>query len=154
MGGAVTLVKGDTVYLSGPMTGYVNHNEDLFMDAARHLRAKGLQVIVPHELDQGEGVDVEGLGWNVDDELYEKLLARDCGVLDHVDAVVFLPGYAASGGSGREGRRAMELGLPLYLLQHDPYDRDDHGWWPLLRIEYAWYNMVSTTERMRRVASV
>jgi hypothetical protein len=74
--------------------------------------------------------------------------------VDECEAIVFLPGWKHSGGVGREGRRAIELGLRLYLLEGDPYDRpgSEDAWWPLLRIDTQFFLENSTTERVKQHA--
>lgn len=104
------------LYLSGPMTGYPDHNKALFADAAHWLRTWGdHKVISPAELDHNAGVDLDGTGWEVDDEQYEQFIDRDLDHLAQAEGIVFLPGWSRSGGAGREGEHALELGMKLYL---------------------------------------
>lgn len=107
------------VYVSGPMTGYKDHNKAAFEAAAEELRAMGHTPTTPVELDHADNVAIDGDGWNVPDEEYEQLLARDVAPLtsDNYDAVVFIEGWQWSGGAGREGRKAIREGLRLYVLR-------------------------------------
>lgn len=140
------LTKGHTVYLSGPMTGQPNNNEALFDAAQAHCEAKGLKVISPVELGRRDGEKLEGNGWDASDDEYEGFLARD---MDHVaaaDAIVFLKGWSFSGGAGREGRHAIELGMPLYILDRDEASGE---WFPFLRIPASFFLSNSRIERLR-----
>ena len=144
---AMTLDPGQSVYISGPMTGMPDNNKELFARAAKHLRDRGLVVISPAE--QPDEV-LDGDGWSSDDDEYEGFLARDKGLVEQVDAIVFLKGWERSGGAGREGRWAIEAGHPLYILMEDPYERPGHGFYPLLRIDPRYFERHSTTERLRK----
>lgn len=133
-------------YLSGPMTGKKDHNKPLFDEAAGVLRERypDAKVISPVELDADEDLDITGDGWAVGDEQYEELLARDVAAVDRCTDIVFLKGWSFSGGAGREGRRAIERGIRMYVL-----DRDNSHWFPLLRIHPQFFLAQSTTERKR-----
>jgi nucleoside 2-deoxyribosyltransferase len=105
------------VYISGPMTGQPNNNKALFDEAAKALRKIGYDVVSPVELDPEEVL--EGDGFTATDEEYEAYLERDLDVVAGVDAVVMIPGWSKSGGAGREGERAVELGKPLFMWNPD-----------------------------------
>jgi len=141
------LKQGHVVYLSGPMTGYPDHNKPLF-DAAKALcESKGLVVISPADLDEAEGVKLEGTnGWEYSDEEVEGFLERDFDGVAKADAIVFLKGWSFSGGAGREGRHAIDLGKALYILDRDPHDGE---WFPFLRITESYFLEHSRTERLR-----
>lgn len=48
----MTLLKGKTVYILGPMTGYKDDNRPAFREAAAKLRSMGYEVTSPDELDR------------------------------------------------------------------------------------------------------
>ena len=130
-----------TLYVSGPMTGKPDHNRGAFESAARDLRARGYDVVSPHELDHNMGVDLGSEdGFDVSDADYEMFMARDLAKLEECDGVVFLDGWSLSGGAGREGLRALELGIQLYLYREER---------PLLRLPEWLFNEYVTTERRR-----
>lgn len=103
------------LYLSGPMTGYPDHNKAMFHEAAVALRGQGHDVISPAELDNSAGIDLRGTGWEVDDDQYQAFLKRDLTHVEDADGIVFLPGWSRSGGAGREGEHASNMGLLLFL---------------------------------------
>ena len=103
------------LYIAGPMTGRPNHNREAFERAAARLRAYGHEVLSPVEFDHNTGIEVDGDGWNVDDDLYEELLQRDFELIDRAEGVALLDGWERSGGVGREGTFAVALRKPLFL---------------------------------------
>jgi hypothetical protein len=99
-----------TYYLAGPMTGYPQFNFPAFESACKALREQGYNVISPHELDPDE-VKEEALA-SPDGKLYDgkiaghtfgDLLSKDVKVVaDHVQGIIFLPGWHASKGARLE----------------------------------------------------
>jgi hypothetical protein len=140
------LKEGDIVYLSGPMTGQPDNNQALFDAAQAALEERGLRVINPCELGRIDGEKLDGDGWDATDEEYNGFLKRDMSYVAQADAIAFLKGWSFSGGAGREGREAIELGKPLYILMQD---ESLGGWFPLLRINNQYFLENSTTERLR-----
>lgn len=130
------------LYLSGPMTGYPNHNAEAFAEAARAVAALGHEPVNPAELDHQASVETAGDGWNIDDTTYDELVKRDLEHLADVDGVVFLPGWEKSGGAGREGLRALTLGKALYRW-HPAFPRE------LDELDPAYFIEFHTTERLR-----
>ena len=104
------------VYLSGPMTGYPNHNREAFDAAEAAIVKMGHKAVNPATLDHNAGIDLTGTGWEASDEEYEGFLARDLQHLadPHISAIVFLPGWTKSGGAGREGFAALKLKLRMF----------------------------------------
>lgn len=94
------------VYLTGPMTGYPEFNYPAFGEAAVALRAAGVEVISPHEVNPADGEEHEWAWY----------LRRDIVALVDCDAVVRLPGSDASKGSRLECYIAAALGMPSYEL--------------------------------------
>lgn len=104
------------VYISGPMTGYPNHNREAFDECEAAIVKMGHTAVNPATLDHNAGIDLSGTGWEASDEEYEGFLERD---LEHladprISAVVFLPGWTKSGGAGREGFAALKLRKRLF----------------------------------------
>ncbi|SIS84094.1 DUF4406 domain-containing protein [Alicyclobacillus vulcanalis] len=91
------------VYLSGPMTGLPQGNRPAFLEAARALRAHGIQVLNPAEFG------------SADDDWYAAM-RRDLRMLMDADAVVTLPGWERSRGARLEVYVASQLNMPVYTL--------------------------------------
>lgn len=91
------------VYVSGPMTGYPEHNYPAFKAAAKKLREAGFETLDPSENYDGK----DGLPRAA----YFRLDAEN--VL-RADAVVVLPNWQDSRGARLEVMLANELGLPVY----------------------------------------
>lgn len=104
------------VYISGPMTGYVNHNREAFDACEEALKKLGHSAVNPATLDHNAGIDLTGTGWEASDEEYAMFLERDLGELadPRISAVVFLPGWTKSGGAGREGFAALKMKKRLF----------------------------------------
>lgn len=94
-------------YLCGPMSGIPHYNIPAFDAAARALRAKGLTIVSPAELDaphireaclqSRDGKDVTGHGsWG-------DFLARDVKLVsDGIHGLILLPGWERSRGARLE----------------------------------------------------
>lgn len=135
-------------YVSGGMTGWENYNRAAFEDAAMWLKGLGHTVTTPVDLDTESGVDlVTADGFKMQDEEYESVLARDLDLVsaNNFDAVVFVRGWSASGGAGREGRQAIAQGLRLFLL----VERVRHGK-DLIEVTPEWFLENTRTERLRQ----
>lgn len=134
-------------YVSGGMTGWPNNNEEAFDEAAAWLRGLGHTVITPVDLGREDGEHLEGDGFTASDEEYEGFLDRDLDLIDahNIDAVVFVRGWSFSGGAGREGRKAIEQSLRLYLL----IERVRHGK-DLIEVTPEWFLANTRTARLRR----
>ena len=92
----------------------------------RRLLLAAFAAVAAHPASQAgaqwieNGVPLEGDGWTSTDEEYEGFMKRD--LEEHVpavDAVVMLPGWSKSGGAGREGEKALELGKPMFMWNPD-----------------------------------
>lgn len=105
------------IYLSGPMTGRPQHNFPEFRRYAAMLREDGHTVVSPAEMEgEAKFGDESQIGWEVDDALYEQMLARDHDAQADTEAIAFIPGWQNSGGAGREGLHALELGHAMYIV--------------------------------------
>lgn len=87
------------VYVAGPMTGYPEMNFPAFHDAAARLRALGLEVFNPAELNLG------------DDPAWEDCMRADLRQMMHCNAICMLPGWEASRGATLEHHIATTLGF-------------------------------------------
>jgi Asp-tRNA(Asn)/Glu-tRNA(Gln) amidotransferase A subunit family amidase len=93
------------IYISGPMTGLPNHNEEAFTDAAAALRKKGHIVFNPAENDDGS----RDKSW----AFYMRLDVRSVSLADYM---VILPGWENSKGAQLEIAIAERLEIPIYHL--------------------------------------
>jgi hypothetical protein len=100
-------VEHETLYISGPMTGYVDFNRPLFLSITNHLRDAGLQVLSPHELT--EGVQTPDLPW-------QYYMSRAVAMQMGSSAWVGLPGWTRSKGAKREFDLAVDLQHRLFLV--------------------------------------
>jgi hypothetical protein len=127
-------VAGLSCYIAGPMTGIAEFNFPAFDQAAADLRAEGMTVISPAELDRADGFDEKGCtGFEVLTDAQRQRFARnDIDALLQVDAIVLLPGWQDSTGAMNEAKVASWLGL-LALEYH----RSEHAGWSLHTVELA-----------------
>lgn len=97
-------------YLAGPMTGIPQFNFPMFEAATRDLRARGYEIITPHELDS-DTIKTEAMASNdgklhdgkVGGETWGDLLSRDVKVVaDEVKGIILLPGWPKSKGARLE----------------------------------------------------
>ncbi len=107
---------GGFVYVSGPMTGIERFNHPAFEYVSQKLRARGLVVVSPHELDRELASDKKPPS-------YGDYLGNDVRtLLDGVDgrsfeAIYLLPGWTRSGGSRLEAFVALERGVAFYRCE-------------------------------------
>lgn len=118
----MTSMSEETVYVAGPMSGLPLFNFPAFTAATASLRAKGLSVISPHELDSPaikaaavaspDGALVDG---KVGGETWGQILARDVQIVaDRVNAIAFLPGWQGSRGAKLEATVGILCGHKFY----------------------------------------
>lgn len=108
------LVVVTSVYLSGPMTGIDEYNFPAFREATAAIRAKGIAVHSPHEMDEDEGYTApQGPTPVTYTSKYFRFLQRDVELIGSgkVDAGVFLPGWQASRGARIEYNLIRDLAL-------------------------------------------
>lgn len=94
------------IYIAGPMTGLPESNYPAFNAAAQRLRAAGHVVHNPAE----NPVPACGTWLG-----YMRMSLKQ---IAEVDALVLLPDWMHSKGAMIERRLGMELGMPIYLIQH------------------------------------
>lgn len=89
------------IYISGPMSGYEDHNRDAFYEAERALNRLGAYYVVnPHTLHGG-----------VEDKSRASYMRADLAELDTCEYIYMLPGWECSRGARCEWMVAYELGL-------------------------------------------
>lgn len=95
-------------YLSGPMSGYPDHNYPAFEAACKDLRSMGMKVASPHEFT----TDEKPGDWE-----YLDYINRDLEIIEkHCQGVILLPDWAGSKGVVQhELPLAQKLNLPVYL---------------------------------------
>ena len=93
------------IYLSGPMTGLPDLNFPAFNAAAAALRAKGLNVINPAEIN----IDGEKT-WNA-------CMRADIKALCDCDEIALLPGWENSTGAHVELNLAHRLGMRVVAIE-------------------------------------
>lgn len=89
------------VYVSGPMTGYPDHNFPAFNEAAKGLLEDGYWVINP-----ADGGVIDGWEWS-------DYLRQDIKDLMAADAIYMLPDWRFSRGARLEYTIAVELGMDV-----------------------------------------
>lgn len=89
------------VYISGPMTGLPELNFPAFHAAAQRLRACGLQVVNPAEINP-DGT----MSW-------QDCMRADIKAMCDCDALALLPGWMNSNGAHLELHLAHRLGLRI-----------------------------------------
>jgi hypothetical protein len=97
-----------TIYLSGPMSGYPDHNFKTFNAVTKWLRAMGHNVINPVELNPDVGV------------AWAECLKTDIIALMGCDVVATLPGWELSRGAVLEVHIAQALGykcVPVHVFR-------------------------------------
>jgi Domain of unknown function (DUF4406) len=124
-----------SVYLAGPMRGYVNFNFPAFATAAYELRTRGWEVVSPAEHDIAQGLDpsnpdLEAQGFDVTEAFRWDVQS----ILD-VDAVYFLRGWEASQGATTEHCLAVMLGLER--IYEDPKDEQKYYYMPHIALEWS-----------------
>lgn len=89
------------IYISGPMTGLPELNFPAFNAAAAALRAKGLEVVNPAEINpEGE-------------KTWEQCMRADIKALCDCDTLAMLPGWENSKGAHLEVHLAHRLGMKV-----------------------------------------
>lgn len=115
------------LYLAGPMSGIEQFNFPAFREAAESLRAAGVDIVSPVEMDDNDGIGDEALASEDGDAsklsmTWAQLLARDVMILGDeteaaVDGIVFLPGWIASRGARLEAFTAL-LSRKYYFFDY------------------------------------
>jgi len=90
------------VYISGPMKGRHNLNEEAFANYAELLREHGHIPVNPHD------IAVTRFRKETDDAYYERCLAADFLELRMCDAIIMMPDWVDSQGARREQQYAVD----------------------------------------------
>lgn len=112
-------MKKETLYLSGPMRNYPNHNFPAFDAAAEHLRTAGFEIVSPADLDRGLGF--EGDDDVTDDQIGTMLRADIDTIVHRCSGIALLDNWLASEGARMELAVAASLNLDIY--RYDQYSR-------------------------------
>ncbi len=100
----ITRTNKNSLYLSGPMTGYKKLNRPLFSRFAKKLRQKGYTVVNPAELG---------------DAIWIVCLTRDLVfLLLFCNKIAVLPGWKKSKGATLEVHVAKELDMPVHKVEY------------------------------------
>ena len=91
-------------YVSGPMSGYPEHNASQFKLTAKMLRERGYEVCNPIEFDE-----TPGIAWS-------DYLRKDIRALMDCKGVITLPGWQESRGASLEVHIAHALGMTVLPL--------------------------------------
>jgi nucleoside 2-deoxyribosyltransferase len=100
------------IYLAGPMTGYEEYNYPLFKKATAQLRAVGMNVADPTEIDYGETEETRG------GKPYATYMRAGLKLLLECDAIAMLPGWELSKGCRHEFYVATALDHMIFF--YDP----------------------------------
>lgn len=96
------------LYLAGPMTGYPELNFPLFHAEAARLRAAGIEVINPAEINPSPNA-----GW-------QECMRDDIAALVRCDGVALLPGWHKSRGAFLEHFVARSLDMEVFMAADLP----------------------------------
>lgn len=104
------------VYLSGPMKGYPESNFPAFHSTAAALRAKGLEVVNPAEIEPGvaQPDGEESPGWR---DFYNACLRADLKALMDCQAIALMRGWEASNGANLELHVAHRVGMRVLFVE-------------------------------------
>lgn len=102
------------VYVSGPMSGIEEFNHPAFREATEDLRARGYEVISPHELDDPEVLDKHD-PHTFEAESWLSFILRDLELIvkEEIETIAVLSGWARSRGANMEVMLARQLGLEV-----------------------------------------
>jgi hypothetical protein len=119
------------LYVAGPMTGIPQFNYPAFDAAAKKLRAKGIEVLSPAEMDEPETrkAALASKDGSMKDmhtgETWGDFLSRDVKIVaDECDGVVVLDNWYRSRGARLECFIAVNCNKPVYnidLQELNPY---------------------------------
>lgn len=90
------------IYIAGPMSGYTEHNFPAFEQAAKELRAKGYQVVSPHEIEN-------------DQNDWYQCMRDDIKQLVDCDTIYLLDGWWTSRGATLEKNIADGLDMEVWF---------------------------------------
>lgn len=94
-------------YISGPMSNMPAFNVPAFHAAAALLRAQGLEVVNPAEMDESDAAPKE----------WADYLRRDIKQMMECDGIAMLPGWEDSRGARLESHIAHALGFEVIYIE-------------------------------------
>ncbi len=114
-------VKGKTVYISGPMTGWENFNKEAFDEAERRLRDMGAAGV----FNPASSLPRYDQGWEREDFMLDDLdtltmkyrALEGPAICPVFHAVVLLPLWWTSKGARLERKVAKAVGIPVVRLR-------------------------------------
>lgn len=112
-----------SVYLSGPMLNWMNHNVEAFKDWTAKLREAGYVVESPHEYDRDHGFDPRGTGF-VEDEIVRRFDMRAAmaysvnWICTQADAVAVLDKWERSEGATAQVHIAWRVRIPVFSVHN------------------------------------
>ena len=120
------------LYLAGPMTGIAQFNFPAFEAATKDLRARGYEIISPHEQDSPA---VQAAAWAsldgrldngaVAGETWGQILGRDVQIVaDQVEGIAFLPNWHKSRGARLEAFVGLLCGRSFFEYAANMQERD------------------------------
>lgn len=104
-----TIESQDLWYLSGPMSGYVGHNYEVFARAKAELERRGFRIDSP--ADHGY---VEGWSW------FDYII-RDLHVLKECRGIIVLPNFYTSPGACIEVIACRRNDYPMFRIDGPEY---------------------------------
>jgi len=100
-------ISNQVVYISGPVTGIPNNNEDTFLAAERLLLSLGCRIFNPQHIEK----PIDPI---TDETLWQYYMHFCVQALPEVDAIFMLPDWQNSKGAVWEHRIAQMLGLEIF----------------------------------------
>jgi hypothetical protein len=106
------------VYISGPIAGYPNRNEEAFRAAAMRVRRRGHAPVVPLDIPPWvhDGPCPRGYTGGEPGHSSCCFLRADLAVLGQCDAILMLEKWEWSQGGTLEHRFAIMTGVPVYYF--------------------------------------
>jgi Domain of unknown function (DUF4406) len=110
------------VYLSGPMTGYVDHNHTHFMLVKEQWEEWGWEVVTPFDANaavwaaehDGEAFDPAKHVVKYNDPILRRMFAADVAALLTCNAIALLDGWQSSAGASTELHVARLFSVPAF----------------------------------------
>lgn len=105
------------LYLSGPMSGYEDNNFPAFNAAAAALRARGLRIVNPAEIQPDHPMPAEpstAVEWKA---FYNACMRADIKALCDCQGIALLHGWEHSNGAQLELHIAHRLGLRVFFVK-------------------------------------
>ena len=95
------------------MTGIDGYNFPAFEKAADHLRAQGLDIYSPTDIDMGETPETRGM------KPHSEYLKACLKVLVECEVAIMMPGWPQSKGAQVEFMVALAMGMKIFILSKE-----------------------------------